>query len=132
MSYLFNTPDEQQLMLDRIGVSSLDVLLDQIPSELQLRRPLELPQPLTEIELEQQLRRLASQNFGVGNRRCFMGGGAYDHYIPSVVDEITSRGEFYTAYTPSQAEASQGTLQAFFEFQSMIVELTGMDVANSS
>ena len=132
MSYLFNTPDEQQLMLDRIGINSLDVLLDQIPSELQLQRPLELPQPLTEIELEQQLRRLASQNFGAGNRRCFMGGGAYDHYIPSVVDEITSRGEFYTAYTPYQAEASQGTLQAFFEFQSMIAELTGMDVANSS
>lgn len=132
MSYLFNTPDEQQLMLDRIGVNSLDVLLDQIPKELQLQRPLQLPLALTEIELEQQLRRLASQNFGAGNRRCFMGGGAYDHFIPSVVDEITSRGEFYTAYTPYQAEASQGTLQAFFEFQSMIAELTGMDVANSS
>ena len=132
MSYLFCTPDEQQQMLERIGVDSLQTLLDQIPSELQLRRPLDLPPALTELELEQHLGRLASRNVGTSTRACFMGGGAYDHYIPSVVDEIASRGEFYTAYTPYQAEASQGTLQAFFEFQSMIAQLTGLDVANSS
>ena len=132
MSYLFSTPDEQMQMLERIGVGSLQTLLDQIPSELQLQRPLDLPRPLTELELEQHLRKLAEKNVGASTRPSFMGGGAYDHYIPSVVDEITSRGEFYTAYTPYQAEASQGTLQAFFEFQSMIAELTGLEVANSS
>ncbi len=132
MSYLFTTPDEQQQMLQRIGVDSLQSLLDQIPAELQLDRPLNLPPALTELELEQHLRGLAARNAGASSRLCFMGGGAYDHFIPSVVDEITSRGEFYTAYTPYQAEASQGTLQAFFEFQSLIAELSGLDVANAS
>ena len=132
VSYLFSTPDEQQEMLNRIGVGSLQTLLDQIPTELQLQQPLDLPPALSELELEQHLRELASKNIGASARACFLGGGAYDHFIPSVVDEITSRGEFYTAYTPYQAEASQGTLQAFFEFQSMIAELTGLDVANSS
>ncbi len=132
MSYLFTTPDEQQQMLDRIGVDSLETLLDQIPRELQLDRPLRLPPALTELELEQHLRGLAARNQGASSRVCFMGGGAYDHFIPSVVDEVTGRGEFYTAYTPYQAEASQGTLQAFFEFQSLIAELSGLDVANAS
>jgi glycine dehydrogenase subunit 1 len=132
LSYLFSTPDEQQQMLERIGVDSIQALLDQIPAELQLQEPLKLPPALTELELEQHLRNLASKNVGASSRPCFMGGGAYDHYIPSVVDEISSRGEFYTAYTPYQAEASQGTLQAFFEFQSMIAELTGLEVANAS
>ncbi len=132
MAYLFCTPDEQLQMLHRIGVDSLHTLIDEIPKELQLHRQLNLPVALTELELERHLRELASRNIGTSARACFMGGGAYDHYIPSVVDEVTSRGEFYTAYTPYQAEASQGTLQAFFEFQSMIAELTGLDVANSS
>ena len=132
MSYLFTTPDEQQQMLQRIGVDSLETLLDQIPSELQLDRPLNLPPALTEIELERHLCELASRSVGASSRVCFRGGGAYDHFIPSVVDEVTGRGEFYTAYTPYQAEASQGTLQAFFEFQSLIAELSGLDVANSS
>ena len=132
MSYLFTTSDEQQQMLQRIGVDSLETLLGQIPAELQLDRPLQMPPALTELELERHLRELASRSVGASSRVCFMGGGAYDHYIPSVVDEVTGRGEFYTAYTPYQAEASQGTLQAFFEFQSLIAELTGLDVANSS
>ena len=133
MSYLFSTADERRQMLERIGVGSLETLLAQIPSDLQLKRPLNLPKPLTELELQQEVTRLAALNAGTSTpRACFMGGGAYDHFIPSVVDEITSRGEFYTAYTPYQAEASQGTLQAFFEFQSMVAELTGLDVANSS
>lgn len=132
MSYLFSTADEQQQMLQRIGVGSLDELINQIPAELQLQRPLELPPALSELELEQELRSLAAQNVGASSRLCFMGGGAYDHFIPSVVDEVTSRGEFYTAYTPYQAEASQGTLQAFFEFQSLIAQVSGLDVANAS
>lgn len=132
MSYLFTTADEQREMLQRIGVDSLQTLIDQIPAELQLKQPLNLPPALTELDLEQLLDQLAAQNAGASNRACFMGGGAYDHYIPSVVDEIASRGEFYTAYTPYQAEASQGTLQAFFEFQSLIAELSGLDVANAS
>jgi glycine dehydrogenase subunit 1 len=132
VSYLFSTDDEQRQMLDRIGVDSLTKLLDQIPTPLQLGRPLTMPPALTELGLEQHLRELASRNVGASSRVCFMGGGAYDHYIPSVVDEVTGRGEFYTAYTPYQAEASQGTLQAFFEFQSLIAELSGLDVANAS
>ena len=132
MSYLFATTDEQQQMLQRIGVDSMEVLLEQIPAELQLDRSLDLPPALTELELEQLMKALAARNVGSSTRACFLGGGAYDHYIPSVVDEVTSRGEFYTAYTPYQAEASQGTLQAFFEFQSLIAELSGLDIANSS
>jgi len=132
VSYLFSTADEQQQMLQRIGVNSLQELVAQIPVGLQLNRPLNLPPALTELELERHLREVASRNVGTSTRLCFMGGGAYDHFIPSVVDEITSRGEFYTAYTPYQAEASQGTLQSFFEFQSLIAELSGLDVANSS
>ncbi|MEI8382012.1 MAG: aminomethyl-transferring glycine dehydrogenase subunit GcvPA [Planctomycetota bacterium] len=132
MSYLFTTPDEQAQMLQRIGVTSLKVLLDQIPEDLQLDRPLNMAPALTELELERHMRGLAARNAGASSRICFMGGGAYNHYIPSVVDELASRGEFYTAYTPYQAEASQGTLQAFFEFQSLISELSGLDVANAS
>lgn len=132
MSYLFSTADEQREMLQRIGVDSLERLLEQIPAELRLDRPLQLPPALTELDLERQMKAFATDNAAVATRSCFMGGGAYDHYIPSVVDEIASRGEFYTAYTPYQAEASQGTLQAFFEFQSMIAELSGLDVANAS
>ena len=132
MSYLFSTPDEQQQMLQRIGVDSVETLLGQIPAELQLDRPLQMPPALTELELERHLRELASRSVGASSRICFMGGGAYDHFIPSVVDEVTGRGEFYTAYTPYQAEASQGTLQAFFEFQSLIAELSGLEIANAS
>jgi glycine dehydrogenase subunit 1 len=84
------------------------------------------------MELEQELRELAERNVGPTSRVCFLGGGAYDHFIPAVVDEITGRGEFYTAYTPYQAEASQGSLQAFFEYQSLICALTGMDASNAS
>lgn len=133
MTYLFNTPDQQKEMLATIGVESIaEIFNDQIPTALQLDRPLDMPPPLTEIELESAVGALASRNKGVGTQTCFMGGGAYDHFIPAAVDEIVSRGEFYTAYTPYQAEASQGSLQAFFEFQSMICQLSGMDVSNAS
>lgn len=119
-------------MLQTIGAGSIAEILEQIPASLQLRRPLDLPAALTEIELEHRLRDAAAANVGVISRTSFLGGGAYEHYIPAVVDEITGRGEFYTAYTPYQAEASQGSLQAFFEYQSLICELTGLDVSNAS
>ena len=132
MSYLFNSPSQQQDMLRTIGTSSIDELFRQIPQELQLDRPLDLPAALSEIELEDVVRQRAAQNVGSTSRHCLMGAGVYDHFIPAVVDEIASRGEFYTAYTPYQAEASQGSLQAFFEFQTLICRLTGMDVSNAS
>ncbi|MCA9112555.1 MAG: glycine dehydrogenase, partial [Planctomycetaceae bacterium] len=132
MSYLFVTDDQQQEMLETIGASSIEELLSQVPTELRLDRPLNIPPALTEPELERHLRQLAAQNINGDRRVCFLGGGAYDHFVPAVVDEIVSRGEFYTAYTPYQAEASQGSLQAFFEFQTLICQLTGMEVANAS
>ncbi|HET6423557.1 MAG TPA: glycine dehydrogenase, partial [Planctomycetaceae bacterium] len=132
MAYLFRTPAQQREMLQTIGVPSIDALLQQIPAPLQHRGLLNLPPALTEIELEQYVRKLAADTDGASARTCFLGGGAYEHFIPSVVDEVTGRGEFYTAYTPYQAEASQGSLQAFFEYQSLICELTGMDVSNAS
>ncbi len=119
-------------MLQMIGVESIDELFDQVPEDLRLKRLLNLPQPLTELELEAEIRRLAARNVKFGTKVSFLGGGVYDHYIPAVVDEVVSRGEFYTAYTPYQAEASQGSLQAFFEYQTLICQLTGMDVSNAS
>ncbi|MFN8855432.1 MAG: aminomethyl-transferring glycine dehydrogenase subunit GcvPA [Planctomycetaceae bacterium] len=132
MAYLVNTPAERQQMLDAIGAASVGDLFDQIPAPLRMERPLAIPPALTELELESHLRDLASRNGGVGSRICFLGGGAYDHFIPAAVDAIASRSEFYTAYTPYQAEASQGSLQAFFEYQSLICQLTGLGVANAS
>lgn len=132
LSYLYNSPDQTRQMLSAIGVSSIAELFDQIPAGLRLKQPLNLPPALTEIELEAHLRELAERNGGPGSTVSFLGGGAYDHFIPAAVDAIASRSEFYTAYTPYQAEASQGSLQAFFEYQSLICQLTGMDVSNAS
>ncbi|MFN7804602.1 MAG: aminomethyl-transferring glycine dehydrogenase subunit GcvPA [Planctomycetaceae bacterium] len=132
MAYLVNTPSERQQMLDAIGAASVAELFDQIPAPLRMERPLAIPPALTELELESHLRELASKNGGVGQRICFLGGGAYDHFIPAAVDAIASRSEFYTAYPPYQAEASQGSLQAFFEYQSLICQLMGLEVANAS
>ncbi len=132
MSYLFNTPDQQREMLAQIGVSTIQDLFGDVPSQVRLNRPLALPSPLTEMELEAHVADQAARNVNGSGRVCFLGGGAYDHFVPAVVDEIVSRGEFYTAYTPYQAEASQGSLQAFFEFQTLICQLTGMEVANAS
>lgn len=132
MSYLFTTPEQQQEMLQEIGASSIDELFDSIPAELRLQRDLDLPAAKCEMELEREIRERAEQNQAGSALTCFLGGGVYDHFIPSVVDEISSRGEYYTAYTPYQAEASQGSLQVFFEYQSLICQLTGMDVSNAS
>jgi glycine dehydrogenase subunit 1 len=132
LSYLFNTPDEKREMLAKIGVESVEALFKQIPETHRLGRDLDLPAALTELELEQHVQKLAARNGGRSSRTCFLGGGVYDHFIPAAVDAIASRSEFYTAYTPYQAEASQGSLQAFFEFQTLICQLTGMDVSNAS
>jgi glycine dehydrogenase subunit 1 len=132
VSYTLLTPDDRQTMLRTIGANSLDELLTQIPAEIRLRRDLDLPAAMSEQELTAHVSALAGKNRSAENAVCFLGGGAYDHFIPSVVDAVASRGEYYTAYTPYQAEASQGTLQVGFEFQTLICELTGMDVANAS
>ncbi len=132
MPYLYNTPEDQQAMLEAIGAGSIDELFDPIPAELQLGRPLDLPPALSEMELEQQLGTMAAKNSHTGNSVCFLGGGCYDHFVPAVVDAVASRSEFYTSYTPYQAEASQGNLQVVFEYQSLITRLTGMDVSNAS
>ena len=132
MPYLYNRPDDQREMLAAIGAASLDELFDSVPRDLQLSRPLDLPPGLSEMELEQHMTRLAGQNRHAGQLVCFLGGGSYDHFVPAVVHAISSRSEFYTSYTPYQAEASQGNLQVVFEYQSLITRLTGMEVSNAS
>lgn len=119
-------------MLARVGVESVDELFDAIPEEVRLRRPLDLPPALSELELTAHMEEAAARNLGIDARPCFLGAGAYDHFIPAAVDALASRGEFFTAYTPYQAEASQGTLQAIFEYQTLVAQLTGMDVSNAS
>jgi len=132
MPYIYNTPQDQQDMLEAIGVSSIEDLFDQIPPEVRLERPLDLAPAHCEMELSQHLSNLASQNLHTANSVCFLGGGSYDHFVPAVVDAIASRGEFYTSYTPYQPEVSQGNLQVMFEYQTLICQLTGMDVSNAS
>jgi len=132
MPYLANTSEDQQAMLASIGVSSLDELFAGIPAELRLNRPLDIPRALTELELTTHMQSLAAENRPAGSKVCFLGGGSYDHFIPAIVDYVGSRGEYYTSYTPYQPEASQGNLQVFFEYQTMICQLTGMDVSNAS
>src|SRR5438067_10410428 len=119
-------------MLASIGVKSIDELFQQVPEAVRLQRPLDVPPALSEIELTRHIQQLARRNQSADDAVCFLGGGSYDHFIPAVVDAVASRSEFYTAYTPYQAEASQGSLQAFFEYQTLICELTGLDVANAS
>ena len=132
MSYIYNTPDDQQAMLEAIGCASIEELFDSIPEALRLKRPLQLPKAMGELELTGHLVDLAAQNRSPSDTVCFLGGGSYDHFIPAVVDYVASRGEFYTSYTPYQPEVSQGNLQAMFEYQTMVCELTGMDVSNQS
>lgn len=132
MSYTFTTPEQQQEMLQEIGVNSIEELFASIPADLRFQGELNLQPAKCELELEQEIAGRAKQNQAGSGLTCFLGGGVYDHFIPSVVDEITSRGEYYTAYTPYQAEASQGSLQVFFEYQTLICQLTGMDVSNAS
>ncbi|MCG0239724.1 MAG: aminomethyl-transferring glycine dehydrogenase subunit GcvPA [Firmicutes bacterium] len=119
-------------MLRAIGVESTDALFADIPPAVRLSRPLDLPGPLSEQEIDAEMRALAQKNLSTQDYACFLGAGAYDHYIPAVVDAIIRRGEFLTAYTPYQPEISQGVLQAIYEYQTMVCELLGLEVANAS
>src|SRR5712692_16738 len=130
MRYLPNSPAERAAMLRATGHKSIEELFAQIPDELKLRDRLNIPGPLSEPEILEYFRQAASQS--TREYTSLLGAGAYSHYRPVVVDALISRGEFFTAYTPYQAEIAQGTLQAIFEFQTMICELTGMEVANAS
>ena len=131
-NYISNTIAEQEEMLRVLGVDSIDGLFGDIPGELRLKSGLGLPDAMSEPELHSHMKAIAGQNISCDTHVCFMGGGIYDHFIPSVIHQIAGRQEFYTAYTPYQAEISQGTLQTIFEYQSMICRLTGMDVSNAS
>jgi glycine dehydrogenase subunit 1 len=132
MRYISNTPAQQKEMLAAIGVSSIEDLMIRVPSKARLARPLAVPAAMAEEDLVRHLRGLAGRNASADDYACFLGAGSYDHAIPSPINHLISRGEFFTAYTPYQPEASQGTLRSIYEYQSMIAELCGMDVANAS
>ncbi len=132
MPFLPNTDSDRKEMLKEIGVESFEDLIKIIPEEIRLRKKLDLLPKLSEYEVVKMLEEYSNKNITASTHVCFMGGGSYDHFIPSVIGSLTDRSEFKTAYTPYQAEVSQGTLQAMYEFQSMICALTGMDVANAS
>jgi len=132
MAYLYNTREDQQEMLAAIGAASIDELFEAVPPDVRLSRPLEIPPAMSEMELVGHMAKLAAENRHAAESVCFLGGGSYDHFIPAVVDTVASRSEFYTSYTPYQAEVSQGNLQVMFEYQSLITRLTGMDVSNAS
>jgi glycine dehydrogenase subunit 1 len=132
VSYLALTDADREAMLDAIGVSSVEELFAELPEGVRLRRELDLPPALTEQELTAYFESLAAQNAHVGAELSFLGAGMYDHYVPAIVDAVLQRGELLTAYTPYQPELSQGVLQAIFEYQTAICELTGMDVSNAS
>ncbi len=131
MNYLPLTETDRQEMLKDLGVKSFEDLVRVIPSGLRIK-DLNLASGTNELDLTRELRELSASNQSTSQMLSFLGGGYYEHFIPSIINHIISRSEFYTAYTPYQAEASQGTLQTVFEYQSMIAELTGMDVSNAS
>src|SRR5215831_7420237 len=118
-------------MLRQIGVASTEKLFDSIPEHLRLRGHLKVPAAMSELELLKRFEEMGARN-PAAQRVSFLGGGAYSHYTPTIVDHLISRSEFFTAYTPYQPEISQGTLQAIFEFQTLVCQLTGMDIANAS
>jgi glycine dehydrogenase subunit 1 len=132
MPYLYNTPEDQAAMLAAIGAGSIDELFSMIPADMRQQWPLAIPPAMSEMELTQHMTALAARNEHAGSKVCFLGGGSYDHFIPAAVDELAGRGEFYTSYTPYQAEVSQGNLQVVFEYQTLIARLTGLDVSNAS
>src|SRR5258706_885000 len=132
MDYVQITAKQREEMLKAVGSSRIDDLLKQVPDQFRLTEPLKVPEPMDELSLRAHLADLAAQNQSADQQVCFLGAGSYDHFIPTVVDHLAMKGEFLTAYTPYQAEASQGSLQAFFEFQTMVCQLTGMEVSNAS
>jgi glycine dehydrogenase subunit 1 len=132
VSYLSLTDEDREAMLETIGVASVQELFQDIPEAVRFGRELALEPALPEAELVAHLEELASRNAHTGAELSFLGAGIYDHYVPAIVDAVLARGEFLTAYTPYQPEMSQGVLQAIFEYQTVICELTGMDVSNAS
>src|SRR5512136_673505 len=131
MPYIPHTDAERFEMLKTIGVENLQALFRDVPEAVRFPR-LDLPPAVSEMEVMWELQNIASANVNTADFACFLGAGAYNHYIPTTVDYVLSRSEFYTAYTPYQPEISQGTLQAMFEYQSMMCALTGMEVSNAS
>ncbi|NTV92593.1 MAG: glycine dehydrogenase, partial [Chlorobiaceae bacterium] len=132
MPFIVNTDQDTREMLSVLGAASFDDLIPDIPEEIRLKKALEVFPAMSEQEVKRLLEGLASSNTSTADYVSYLGGGAYDQFIPSAIRTIVSRSEFYTAYTPYQPEISQGTLQYIFEYQSMICSLTGMDVANAS
>ena len=130
--YIPNTKDDQKKMLEEIGVESINDLFESIPPHLRLKTEVNLPSSLSEMELIGRLRGLSKKNVSLDEYISFLGAGSYDHFIPTIIDHLSNRAEFYTSYTPYQAEASQGTLQAIYEYQSLICNLFKMDVSNAS
>jgi glycine dehydrogenase subunit 1 len=132
MSYVPNTPTEQQEMLRAVGAETMEDLLQDVPEAVRLKRPLDLPAAMAEPDLKRLMLGLSEENADLDHYLSFLGAGSYDHILPSVVPHLVKRSEFYTSYTPYQPEISQGMLQAIYEFQTMVCQLTGMDVANAS
>jgi glycine dehydrogenase subunit 1 len=129
--FIPHTVEDREAMLDAIGVERMEDLFDAVPSRYRFPK-LNLPDALTDMEAMLEMRDIAAVNETTQDLICFLGAGAYNHYSPPAVDSILRRGEFYTAYTPYQPEISQGTLQAIFDYQSLITSLTDMDVSNAS
>lgn len=132
MRYLPLSHDDRSEMLDKIGVSHIDDLFRDVPKSALLKKPVDLPSHMSEMQVDRNFRHMAEKNIPAGSHPFFCGAGAYRHYVPSTVDYMIQRGEFLTAYTPYQPEISQGTLQALFEFQTQVAQITGMEVANAS
>nr|MDK2850337.1 glycine dehydrogenase subunit 1 [Candidatus Cloacimonadota bacterium] len=132
MPYISNTDRDRREMFAKIGIENFDELIQTIPKKLRIKDGLKMDKALSELEITEKIKGKTCQNLCVQNVNSFLGAGVYDHFIPAAVDYIISRPEFFTAYTPYQAEVSQGTLQFIYEYQSMICELTGMEIANAS
>src|ERR671934_1246123 len=130
--YTSANDSDRRAMLDAIGVESVEELFRDIPENVRQREPIALPDGMAEQDVYEHLRGLAARNRSADDEVTFVGAGMYDHYVPSLIDSIIERSEFLTPYTPYQPEVSQGTLQAMFEFQTAISELTGLPVANAS
>ena len=132
MTYIPNTPEDQHIMLEALGLPDLESLLTPVPEDVRLHRPLNLPTALPEPDLKRVLGTMAARNKTLDTTVSFLGAGTYDHALPSVVPHLQRRSEFVTSYTPYQPEVSQGMLQAIYEFQTMVCQITGLDVANAS
>ncbi|MGO8947891.1 MAG: hypothetical protein ACLQUY_09550 [Ktedonobacterales bacterium] len=132
MSYVPNTTAEQQAMLSAVGVETIEDLLHSVPEQVRLKRPLALPRALPEPNLKRLMLEISERNADLDHYASFLGAGSYNHTLPSMVPHLYKRAEFVTSYTPYQPEISQGMLQAIYEFQTMVCQITGMDTANAS